>query len=383
MMPGRAIVVGAGIGGLAAAIALGAAGWQVLVLEQAAVFWEAGAGLVVTPNGLRALAGLGVETAVRSAGAAVEAAGIMASDGRWLRRLTGPQRFEAVSVHRRALHGILLDAVGEVADLRPGARVLSIRPGVVDAGPAAVTWREGTGDHSREADLVVAADGLASLARRRVDPTARLRDSGLVAWRAVVEGASPGGGDGVLWWGPGVEAGLLPIGRGRVSWHWLERRDARGTGERPSVTGTLALMPRELREAVAATPAGAMIRHDLRELASPLRSFHAGRVVLVGDAAHAILPTIGQGANLALEDAAHLADALRHGELHGALASFDRARVPRARAVARLARRAAVLGAGWPPAASGLRDLLVARLPSASLTRSVALVTGRSLRPAR
>ena len=175
-----AVIVGGGIGGLAAAIALQRRNWQVEVLERAEAFGEVGAGLTLWPNALRALDALGLAAQVRAFGVVEAGGGIRTPRGRWLSHTDteaiGRKYGPIVMVHRADLLDLLVSAV-PAASLHSGAEVVDItKDGVVT-----------TGDRTElKADLVVAADGIHSTARATLWPTARApRYAGYRAWRFI------------------------------------------------------------------------------------------------------------------------------------------------------------------------------------------------------
>ncbi|HXA61864.1 MAG TPA: NAD(P)/FAD-dependent oxidoreductase, partial [Streptosporangiaceae bacterium] len=174
-----ATVVGGGIAGLASAISLAQAGWAVTVLERSPAFREVGAGLAITRNGMSALEALGVGDAGVAEGYETVSAGIQDPGGRWLLRIPDTPDVRATTtiwgIHRQRLHAALRRAA-EAADnveLVTGAEVSTVRPSHPAGEPAAVTWQTATGQHTSEADLVVAADGIRSTVREQLFPHVR------------------------------------------------------------------------------------------------------------------------------------------------------------------------------------------------------------------
>ena len=160
MVSGRsAVVIGAGIGGLTAAVALQRVGWTVTVLERAPVIAEVGAGLTLWPNAMKALGVLGLEEQVTAhAVPAISRGNLRAPSGRWLRH-SRPDDVGVLALHRADLHGVLLD---QVATVQTGSDVVAVRD---DGG---VTYRSDGAEHELTADLVVGADGIQSITRTKL-----------------------------------------------------------------------------------------------------------------------------------------------------------------------------------------------------------------------
>src|SRR5262245_33490841 len=220
-MPGAAIV-GAGIGGLAAAIALRRGGWDVRVVEQAATPRELGFALALAPNALEALRELGLRDEVVSRGVEVKAFEVRRPDGRVAKRVDlHGDRVQSVVLLRPALHGTLLDAIGPSA-LQLGCRVLS------DSGVGSrfsIQQREFENRDPTplsEADVVVGADGVASAVRRALHPEEPPpRPSGYHALRGVSYdvGGELGSADAVVYLGDGVEIGFARASATGVYWY--------------------------------------------------------------------------------------------------------------------------------------------------------------------
>lgn len=331
---GNAVVVGGGIGGLAAAIALRRAGMEVTVLESAPEIREVGAGISVMANGLAALEVLGVAAEVRRQ-SRPSPASIRRSDGRWLTR--GSTAAAAVGIHRADLQRILLDAV-PAGSVITDARVVDVRPGP----PAEVTYLRGGEPITLPADLVVGADGLHSTVRStlwpEVPPPVYI---GATAWRAVTRERWNGPMDLGFSWGVGTEFGTVPLVDGRAYWYAAMNAEpgARFPDEMAAVRRLFGSWHDPIPSLLAATDPASVLRNDIGHLATPLPTFVRGRVALLGDAAHAMTPNLGQGAGQAMEDAVVLGIAVGAGpEPAAALAAYDAQRRPRTQRISRLAR---------------------------------------------
>lgn len=364
----QAIIVGGGIGGLAAGVALGRAGWDVSVLEQSAGPTEIGAGISLWSNALAALDRLGVWPEIRSA-ASMQLGGARRPDGRWLSRMD-PEHplFEILLVHRARLHEELRQA------LRPGALVPAATVREVDADGTVRYEHEGDPVTAR-ADLVVAADGLRSPTRARLWPGhPGARYAGFTAWRGVT--AEPFALDAASeTWGKGAEFGATLLVDGRVYWFATANRPEgeRQGDERAEVVRRFGDWHEPITALVDATPAEAVLRHDIYSLVTPLPGFARGRVALLGDAAHAMTPNLGQGACQALEDAVILAHAVGAGaDLPAALAAYDARRRPRAETFVRASLRAARMTQAEGRVPVALRDAAARFVPARVAARSVA-----------
>jgi 2-polyprenyl-6-methoxyphenol hydroxylase-like FAD-dependent oxidoreductase len=359
----KAIIVGGGIGGLASALALAGRGWEVEVLERAAAFTEVGAGLSLWLNGLRALDALGVGQSVRERSLPEGQAGIQDASGRWLSRADQEAREGGnglvAMIHRADLLAVLHAAVPE-GSLRNAVTVSQVRA-------------DGTVVHSAgesRADLVVGADGIRSAVRASVWPAAASpRYAGYTAWRMVTP-AMPVDGTSESW-GRGERFGYGPLPDGRVYCFAVANapegaKDEGLAGLRRRFTGWHSPIPALLD----AAGQEAVLHDDLYELPR-LRAYAAGRVALVGDAAHAMTPNLGQGACQALEDAVVLAKCL---DGHGGVDAYDRLRRKRTQMITRRSHRVGVVAQWQSPVAVALRNTTLRLLPSSSFTRSLAPV---------
>jgi 2-polyprenyl-6-methoxyphenol hydroxylase-like FAD-dependent oxidoreductase len=322
-----AIVVGAGIGGVATALGLERAGWQVTVLERAPELGEVGAGISLWPSAVKALHELGV-TGVEQAAVLSAPAGMRRPNGQWVVKASALGVEVPVMIHRAQLHELITSRFGAGVTVRTGVTVDGFADGAVLAGGEAL-----------RADLVVAADGLRSVVRDAVAPQyAGPRYSGYAAYRGIADvEVDDGGGET---WGRGRRFGFARLIDGRYYWYATENRAPGTVGDVWSGFGD---WHDPIPKLLAATKPEAVLQNDIYDLTLPLVPFVHGAVVLLGDAAHAMTPNLGRGACTAIEDAAALVRQLQGtGELAAALTAYDAERRPIATKLVRQSR-----GIGW------------------------------------
>jgi 2-polyprenyl-6-methoxyphenol hydroxylase-like FAD-dependent oxidoreductase len=368
-------VVGAGIGGLTAAHALRRAGWQVDVYEQAPEIGPVGAGIGIAPNAVKALDRLGLGADLRERAQRQDGMAVRLRSGRRLAILPGArieERYGApfYALHRADLHELLASRLSGTS-LHTGHRATGL---TTEADTATVTFATSTGPVSVTADLVVAADGVHSDLRAMLFPGYPGADyAGYTVWRGLVPTTSATV-PAVLTetWGRGARFGYVVLGEDRV--YWFAGENMR---EHDKPEHRLDLLAERFRgwhepipQLLAATPEHTLLRHDVYYLRAPLPSFVRGRVVLLGDAAHAVTPDIGQGACLAIEDAVVLASTMDAEGVDRGLRVYDATRRPRTESMARFSGRLATRLQTPNRIAVGLRDVIALAAPTPLLTRA-------------
>ncbi len=360
-MAWRAVVVGGGIGGTAAAVALARAGIDVQVYEQAQQVAEVGAGVSLAPNGLRMLERLGVGDGIGRLGARHVSTQLTLSDGR--PALHEPHQFARagrnVGIHRADLLG-LLAAELPPGTVRTGHRCTGLRQ---DADGAMVGFANGA---TATADVVIGADGIHSVLQGFVVAPAEPIFSGVVAYRGLVP--CPDGypaGTMRMWVGESKHFLVFPVRAGRllnyvgfVPSDTSVRESWSAPGDPDALAAHFAGWDPVIGEIIAAIsgPGGSGFQWGMYDRA-PLPRWSTGRLTLLGDAAHPMLPHLGQGVNQALEDAVALAALLgavtSSASVPRALAAYEELRRDRTARVQLGSRRN---GAGYDSSGSQLTD---------------------------
>jgi salicylate hydroxylase len=387
--PGTAIVAGAGIGGLAAALALSRGGWRVTLIERRTGFSEVGAGIQLSPNASRILIDLGLGAALRRAATEPARVTVRAiSSGREIGAVAlgsyMHDRFGALYyvIHRADLQTILLDAVRGQSGVRLlMGRTASSATETADTMQVALE-RAGGAEETIEADLVVGADGVWSKLRATLGDARAPQYQGFAAWRATIPRADAppelAGNETGLWLGRAGHVVHYPVAGGRLlNVVAVERRPEpvegwAARGDRDELLAAFRDAAPPLRALLGAPREWLM--WSLFDL--PAARMAKGRLALLGDAAHPVLPFLAQGGALAIEDAAVLARMLANAsDVPEALARYARIRLPRARRIQSAARRNG-RSCHLDGVTALIRDRVMAYLGPEGMTRRYAWVYG-------
>lgn len=305
-------IIGGGITGLTTALALRKMGLEATVYERTPVLNEVGAGILMQPNAMHVLRWLGIADKVKESGYALDRMDISnaqlvpfrnASPG----LIRGEQGEKVVAIHRARLQSILYE---------------SLPTGVVQLGVPYQSHRAVNGglevDHGERkstATIILGADGINSKVRASLFPEATKRFSGQTCWRGIATMAIPAKIDrrGFEAWGGGYRFGFTPISEREIYWFAVAQAEENEGGtpftSHAPLLDMFGSFHSLVSEIISSTPVEKIIWDDLHDLGR-LGSWSQGNVCLLGDAAHATTPNMGQGAGQGIEDGYCISQAL-------------------------------------------------------------------------
>ncbi len=357
----QVIVIGGGIGGLAAAIAMQRAGMDVHVYERVHDLAPVGAGISLWKNAIAALERIGLYDAIRGFSVIGPDAGLRRSDGQVLVNAGSTalkDRFGefVIVIHRAALHRVLLDAL-DPARVHLGHACVTIEE---QAAGVTATFSNG---QTASGDALIGADGLHSAVRAHLHGDRPPDYCGYTAWRGVTtfDHARLKVGET---WGRGQRFGQMPMRDGQVYWFATANVPAGQTspdGEKAELLRRFRGWHEPIEALVTSTPDAAVLRNDMYDR-RPLRTWGRGRITLLGDAAHPMTPNLGQGGCQAIEDAVVLASSLRDATGEGierGLRHYEATRIARTSMFVTTSRRIGAIGQLENPVLVSMRNGLV------------------------
>lgn len=342
------IIVGGGIGGLCTAYALQQRGYTVTLYEASTSAQAPGAGLGIGANALRALDRIGLKQAVMAQASVLHKMRILDHRGKAITEsdslaISAQYGTDNVTIHRADLHRVLTNA------LKPGTVISGKRCIDFAQTPDGVSLTFADGEVVT-ADAVIAADGVNSIFRRKLLPNSAPRYAGYTCWRAVIRHSGTGIDRLVATetWGPAGRFGIVPLNDGQIYWFACVKASARD----PHVAnyGTRDLLSifqhyhAPIPALIEAADDASLIHNDILDIA-PIGQFAFGRIVLLGDAAHATTPNLGQGAGQAMEDAYVLTRCLDAvGDINCAFRQYEHRRVDRTGRIIRMSAQVGRIG---------------------------------------
>jgi 2-polyprenyl-6-methoxyphenol hydroxylase-like FAD-dependent oxidoreductase len=326
-------IIGGGIAGLTAAIALAQKGIQTTIFEGAPEVKPVGAGIVLAANAMLAYRKLGIDADIIPLGKQLSGFDILSSVGKLITRTdttflsvdNAPDNF---TIHRAVLHNVLLSKI-PATSIQTNKRLTSFEQNEKEI---VLHFEDGT---SHVTNYLIAADGIHSPVRKQLLPESLPRYAGYTCWRAVVNTSQFNGAGSSETWGTNGRFGIAPLAGDKVYWFACINAPQNDAKMRSFKVADLqqqfASYHNDVQTLLAQTPDEALIWGDIIDI-RPLQHFAFGNIVLIGDAAHATTPNMGQGACQGIEDAIVLADELaKHKTTQEAFLANEKRRLARTR----------------------------------------------------
>lgn len=328
-------ILGGGICGLTTAIALHKIGIRAEVFESAAQFRPLGAGLLLAANAVRGFQKIGIAEKIVSRGRLLPAFSIFDDQGKTITSADATRIGQKYGLHNFAIHRAdLHDALAAELDptqLHTGKRAVGFSK---HGEKTVVRFDDGT---TYETDFLLAAEGIHSAIRQQVLPASKPRYAGQTCWRGVVDAGSVSQAFASETWGAAGRFGIVPLAGNRIYWFAVADAPQNDPAMRACRVADLQQMFGKFHDPVpqvlAQTRDADLIWNDIIDL-RPLPRFAFGNTLLLGDAAHATTPNLGQGACQAIEDAVVLADELaKNHDPATAFLAFEKRRLKRTKAI--------------------------------------------------
>ncbi len=361
----RITIIGGGIAGLTCAIALKQAGFQPEIVEAAPNISAVGAGLVLAANAMKALKHISIEEDVVNKGRLLPAFSIYDSGGKVIMRtdsisLSQKYGVDNFAIHRADLHSLLLSKTNDliVNTNRQAVDFIQKPDSVI------IHFKDGT---QLETDFLIVADGIHSAIRQKLIPNSLPRYAGYTCWRAVIESSNLKITETSETWGTEGRFGIVPLKENKIYWFACINAPEKDEKMKKFTISDLRIHFKHFHPTIPdvlwETPNEALIHNDILDI-KPLSQFAHGRIVLIGDAAHATTPNLGQGACQAIEDAVILGEMMKkNADIRTAFLQFEQKRLGRTRYIVNTSRRLGELAQTSNSFAASLRNFFFRLIP--------------------
>jgi len=360
-------IIGGGIAGLTTAIALQRIGIEARIFEAAPAIKPVGAGILLAGNAIKAFQRLGIQKPIIARGSPLPTLSILNQKGNVLsyadtKAISRQYGLHNFAIHRAELHAALF------AELNDNQIILNKRATGIKQihKKTRIHFADAT---TYETDALIVADGIHSAVRQQLMPEATIRYAGYTCWRAVITNPELELSGASETWGRGKRFGIVPLANDQIYWFACVNAPENDPISKAYQAEDLQRIFGDFHEPIPTilehTQDDDLIWNDILDI-KPISRFAFGNVVLIGDAAHATTPNMGQGACQAIEDAVVLADELaNHDAPAAAFAAFERRRMKRTHFVVNASWRLGKIAQWRNPIAVALRNTLVRLTPDA------------------
>ncbi|MCK6692384.1 MAG: FAD-dependent monooxygenase [Thermoanaerobaculia bacterium] len=369
-------ILGGGIAGLSAAIALKRLGIRAEVFEAAPAIRPVGAGLVLAANAIKGYVKLGIAEKIIARGRLLPTFSILDSNGRKIAHADADaiaQKYglHNFAIHRPELHEALLAEL-EPEQLHVSKSALRVEQ---NGDKATLYFQDGS---SHETDYLIVADGIHSPIRRQLAPGSTPRYAGYTCWRGVIDNPGLNLTGATETWGREGRFGIVPLAGDKIYWFACVNAPQNDPAMRAVGTADLERIFAKFHDPVPAilrhTPTDSLLWNDIIDL-KPIPRFAFGNIVLIGDAAHATTPNMGQGACQAIEDAVILADELAlRADPAAAFAAFESRRLKRTHYIVNNSWTLGKIAQWSNPLLVSLRNMLFRLVPESANERQLKTV---------
>ncbi len=365
-MKNRILIIGGGIAGLTTALMLQKRNIDYMIFEAVPEIKTVGAGITLAGNAMRVLKTIGLAEEVKKKGHLISFMNIEDDKGKNIsefnaEKISHDHGLDFVAIHRADLHQVLLK------NINPNKIVTGKKAIDFENHPNGITLYFQDGSQV-DGHAAIIADGIHSIIRKKLLPDVTPRYSGYTCWRGEVENKWNIQKRAVETWGANGRFGYVPIGNNMI--YWFACKNTSANNEAMSAFGLMDLFNNfknyvfPIPEILGATPDAQLIWSDIADL-KPISRFAFSRILLLGDAAHATTPNLGQGACMAMEDALWVANEIdEHPEnIEIAFSHFEKNRVPRTRYIVNTSFRLGKIAQWENPMWVKLRNVLFRIIP--------------------
>ncbi|GAB3165204.1 FAD-dependent monooxygenase [Telluribacter humicola] len=371
-------ITGGGIAGLTTAIALKRTGIQAVVYEAAPEIKAVGAGIGLAANAMKGFQKLGIDQAIMQEGRLLDALVIKDERGRLITKtdtLASSKKYGAdnFTIHRARLHQVLMSYL-DAAAVHTNKRLLHFER---NGDKVHLHFADGS---QGSVDYLIAADGIHSPVRQKLLPNVSTRYAGYTCWRAVIDYPTDHLREASETWGPNGRFGVVPLKDNKLYWYACVKAKENDLQYKNYTVEDLlqnfGSYHHPIPEVLQNTKTEQLIWNDIADL-SPLPQYAFDTILLIGDAAHATTPNMGQGACQAIEDAVILADTIKKApSLLDAFKEFERLRMARTQYIVKQSRLIGEVAQLQNKLIGGLRNSLMRALPASAQQKQLDKVLG-------